>query len=191
MGNRISYRERYFSDNEAVRVPANNRKGSKIVYRYVGLWKSWGCPKGSLKQQKVIIAALELVSTALYFCCGFVPSPINTSRLASGFGLLSLIPWLLEFSGVLRFVFAGTYVKELTLDEIDKSIRYGCPVRGLLVFLSGTSGLLSETAAAFPDWLLAAGILVSALLSFVIWRCYNRLLLDTYRNADHMPGKQF
>ncbi len=35
---RKSYRERYFEDNQPVRQMANNRKGYRIVYRYVGLW---------------------------------------------------------------------------------------------------------------------------------------------------------
>lgn len=190
-GKRITCRERYFADNEAVRVAAEGRKGCKTVYRYTGLWKAWDCSTGTLRKRKLVIAVGELVAAALYLSCALVDSPVNSSRLASGFGLLSLIPGLLEISGVLRFALAGEYVKELSMEEIDKSIRYGCPLRAALVSLSGLAGMseaLIGASAAVRDGLLTAGILASASLSLVIWRRYRTLLVNTFRNADGKPG---
>ncbi len=188
---RITYCDRYFADNEAVRVAADSRKGCKTIYRYTGLWKVWACSTGSLKKRKLMIAMCELTAAALYLGCALADSPVNSSRLAAGFGLLSLIPWLLEVSGVLRFALAGEYVKELSMEEIDRSIRYGCPLRAALVSLSGLAGMsgaLTGASAAVQDALLTAGILASASLSLVIWQRYRRLLVDTYRNTNGRPG---
>lgn len=188
---RRSYRDRYFSDNEAVKVAANNRKGYRTIYRYVGLWKSWGSVGGDLKKQKVFIGLAELVTLCLYLGCAVVDAPVNRFHIASGLGLLSVVPWLLELSGVARFLFAGEYVRELSMDEIDASLRYGCCLRAVLVALSGLAGIvhciqLGEAGAL--DGLLVAGILTSALLSFVIWRLYGKLLINTYRNVNGKPG---
>ncbi len=190
---RITYRDRYFADNEAVRVAADGRKGCKTIYRYTGLWKAWVCATGTLKKRKLTIVVCELAAAALYLGCALIDSPVNSSRLASGFGLLSLVPWLLEVSGILRFALAGEYVKELSMEEIDRAIRYGCPLRAALVSLSGLAGMseaLAGGSVAVQDGLLTAGILVSASLSLAIWQCYRRLLVDTYRNVNGSPGSK-
>ena len=192
-GKRQSYRDRYFSDNEAVRVAANNWKGYKVIYRYVGLWKSWECPSGGIKQRKLLVGAAELASICLYMLCAAADAPINRVRVASGLGILSIIPWLLEISGIIRFALAKEYVKEMSMDEIDRSIRYGCFLRAALVVLSGLVGMgncFSSGTANGQDVLLLAGILASALLSFVIWRLYGKLLINTYRNANGSPGSK-
>ena len=190
---RQSYRDRYFADNEAVKVAANNRKGYRTIYRYVGLWKSWESVSGGLKRQKIFIGLAELVSLCLYLGCAVVDAPVNRSHIASGLGILSIIPWLLELSGVIRFLFAREYVRELSMDEIDSSLRYGCCLRAVLAALSGLAGMTSSILlgeAGVLDGLLMAGILASALLSFVIWRLYGKLLINTYRNINGKPGSK-
>lgn len=195
MGKQIrqSYRDRYFSDNEAVKVAANNRKGYRIIYRYVGLWKSWESASGSLKRQKAFIGLAELVGLCLYLGCAMVDAPVNRSHIASGLGILSIIPWLLELSGVIRFLLAKEYVRDLSMDEINSSIRYGCCLRAVLVVSSGLAGMgscLLSQDAGLRDALLLAGILISAALSFVIWRLYRKLLINTYRNVNGNPGSR-
>lgn len=188
---RRSYRDRYFSDNEAVKVAADNRKGYRIIYRYVGLWKSWESVSGGLKRQKAFIGLAELTSICLYLTCALANAAVNRSRIAGGLGLLAVIPWLLELSGVISFLLAKEYVRELSMDEIDGSLRYGCCLRAVLVALSGVAGMTSSILlgeAGVLDGLLMAGILTSALLSFVIWRLYGKLLINTYRNVNGNPG---
>lgn len=190
---RQSYRDRYFADNEAVKVAANNRKGYRTIYRYVGLWKSWESAGGSLKRQKALIGLIELAGLCLYLSCAMADAPVNRSHMASGLGALSIIPWLLELSGVVRFLLAKEYVRDLSMDEIDGSIRYGCCLHAGLVILSGLAGMagcLSSGDAGLRDALLLAGILMSAALSLVIWRLYRKLLINTYRNVNGNPGSR-
>lgn len=192
-GKEGSYRDRYFSDNQAVRVAAKNRKGYRIIYQYVGLWKSWACEKGDLQRLKLRIGVAEVADICLYLACAAVDAPMNRVRMAGGIGILSVIPWILELSGVLRFLAAKEFVRELSLEEIDRSIRCGCCLRAVLTILSGFCGmagcLVSGDAGAL-DLFLLAGILSSGVLSLVVWRLYSKLLINTYRNVNGTPGSR-
>lgn len=191
MGKEQLYRDRYFSDNQPVRVAAKNRKGYRTVYQYVGLWKAWESAGGNLKRKKRLIGLAELVSLALYLGCAAADTPINRAWIAGGLGVLAVIPWLLELYGVVRFLLAKEFVKELSLEEIDRALRYGCPLRAVLSALSALAGMgsaLQSGNAGVLDAFVLSGILISASLSLVIWRLYGRLLINTYRNANGNPG---
>lgn len=190
---RKSYRDRYFEDYQAVRKPGSNRKGYRIVYQYVGLWTAWRSEKINLKSYKIVIAIWELVSILLYLACASADTSINSYRLASGFGILSIAPWLCEISGVIRFCLSGEYVRELSYEEIDKSIRYGCPLHIILTIASVLAGsiqaVVSKTFSAGSGF-LAAGMLVSAGLTYAIWHAYRELLIEKYHNEDGKAGSR-
>lgn len=189
-----SYRERYFEDNEATRISADNKKGYRIVYRYVGLWKAWRSETMDLKRVKFIVFAMELFSFALFMICVLLPVPINTFRLANGFGCISLIPWILELSGVVRFLISKEYVHDLSYQEIDRSIRIGCCIRICLVaacLLCGLSGLVAAESFAIGDFFVAAGIACSGVLSYLVSHFYCSLKVDTFRNEDGKPGTRY
>ena len=180
---RTSYRDRYFSDNQAVRVAARNRKGYRTVYQYVGLWKSWESADGRLKRQKFRIGLTELAGLCLYLTCALVNAPINCSHAAAGLGLLSVVPFLL----------AKGFIQEQSMDEIDQSIRSGCCLRAILVIASGLAGMagcIQAGTAGVLDALVFAGIGASGILSIVIWRLYDKLLVNTYRNVNGNPGSK-
>ncbi|MCD7916955.1 MAG: hypothetical protein LUF84_00580 [Clostridiales bacterium] len=190
---RKSYRERYFEDHQAVREVANNRKGYRIVYRYVGLWAAWRSERWPLGTVKGAFALAELVSVCLYLICATVDTPLNHSRLVNGFGVLSVVPWLVELSGILRFLLSKSYVKEMDSMEIDRAIRYGAVLRAGLLGLSLLCGigtiLVSGTATA-ADADVGLGILASIALSVGVWQGYRGLLLDTYHNVNGEPGSR-
>lgn len=190
---RQSYHDRYFAENQAVRLSANNAKGYKTVYQYVGLWKAWQRETGSIRALKAAFLVWEFVSICLYFGCASVNTPVNCSRPASGIGILSVIPWLLEVSGIARFIFSGKYVKELSMEEIDNSIRCGCGLRAVLVELSAIVGLANVIlmkTMSMRDGVIFIGIATSGLISLGIGLCYRRLLVYSYRNIDGKPGNR-
>ena len=184
---RQSYRERYFSDFQAVQVSANNRKGYRIVYQYTGLWKSWE----NAGKRKWLIGMLEIAGLILFGVCAAVDAPINRARFASGFGVLSVAAWLAELSGVLRFLAAKEYIRELSWDETDRAIRYGCIIRGTLTELTGLLGIADSVGngtAGCVDWLILAGLTISSLTAFATWRLYGKLRILTYHNQNGRPG---
>ena len=189
---RKSYRERYFEDYEAIKIAANNRKGYRIEYRYIGDWMQWHSDRWSMGRVKLTLAILEMVSIAVYVAASLSGTPLTISRFANGFGALSLIPWLLELSGIVRFAAAKEFVKELSQKEIDQSIRAGCVLRAGLLFFSALAGLVDAgvqkvlTLAYLP---VTLALLASALLSLMVWRLYNGLLICTYSNQNGQPSK--
>lgn len=190
---RKSYRERYFEDYKAVKVAANNKKGYKLEYHYIGRWMGWTSERYSMKQVKLAFAGMELVSIAIYVAAILSHSPFTVSRLANGFGTISLIPWMLELYGVVRFAAAGNHVKELTGEEIDRAIRAGTVLRALLVaasVIAGLADILLHKTAAVQDIPVVLTVLVSGGLSLLIRRFYSGLEVLSYRNDNGRPGSR-
>lgn len=190
---RKSYRERYFEDNQPVRQVANNQKGYRIVYRYVGLWVAWRSEKRPLQTVKRGLALAEVASVCLYLVCARVDTPLNRCQLANGFGVLSIVPWILELSGIVRLLLSKAYVREMDSQEIDQSIRYGAVFRAGLLGLSllcSVVTILAGGTATLLDGGMALGILASIALSVAAWQVYRSLLLDTYHNVDGAPGSR-
>ena len=190
---RKSYRERYFENYQAVKVPADNRKGYKVEYRYTGLWAQWESETGPLSGVKRKFVLLELFSLAFYLPSVLSGTPLSVSRLANGFGALSLVPWILKLSGVIRFLISSDYVKEPSAGEIGTSIRNGCVIRFILAALSAIGGgiqILVQGKACFADIPVFLGIGFSAVISLLIKREFDRLLIITYRNDNGNPGSR-
>lgn len=190
---RKSYRERYFENYQAVKVPAINKKGYRIEYHYTGLWAQWEAGNRSLNNIKGILALLEILSLACYLPAVLSGTPLSVSRLANGFGTLSLVPWILEFSGVIRFLVSSEYIKEPSAGEIGTSIRTGCLLRFILAALSAIAGgiqVMVQGKAILSDLPVFLGIMISAAASLFVKREYDRLILILYRNDNGKPGNR-
>ena len=188
---RKSAREKYFENYQAVKVPANNKKSYRVEYRYTGLFARWEREGANLPLEKQKMGLMEAASAAIYVVCALSGAPLTRARLFNGFGVLSIIPWLMELYGLIRFLFAREYVKEPDAEEIKNALRMGCVLRILLVGLSviaGEAQLLLQGGAAWTDLPTALGILVSAGLSYLIKRCFDALALIKYHNANGQPG---
>lgn len=189
---RKSYRERYFEDYEAIKIAANNRKGYRIEYRYIGNWMQWDSNRWPIRRVKLTLVVLEVVSIAVYVAASLSGTPLTVSRFANGFGALSLIPWLLELSGIVRFAAAKQFVKELSQKEIDQSIRAGCVLRAGLLLLSALAGLVDagvQKVLTLADLSVTLALLASVLLSLMVWRLYNGLQTCTYNSRDGHPDR--
>ena len=188
-----SYRERYFEDYKAVKVPAENRKGYRVEYRYIGLWTRWESEKRPLGIVKREMMLLEAFSITVYLLSVLSGTPLIVSRLANGFGTLSLVPWILELSGVVRFVISREYVKELSSEEISTSIRSGGIARFILTGLSAITGviqILTQKTAVPADIPVFLGIMISAAVSLLVKHDFDRLLRNSYRNDNGNPGSR-
>lgn len=188
---RKSYRERYFENYQAVKVPSSNRKGYRVEYRYTGLFARWEGTEQTILRVKQKLGGMEAASVLVYVLCALSGASLTKARLFNGFGALSMIPWLMEIYGAVRFACAKEYVKEPDAEEIGNALRTGCVLRVLLVGLSVIAGeiqSLIQSEAAWTDLPPALGILASAGLSYLIKRCFDSLSLLKYRNANGQPG---
>ena len=130
---------------------------------------------------------------AVYAAAILSRTPITVSRAANGFGGLSLIPWILELTGLGRFIAAGEYVKEMDHDEIDRSIRSGSALRILLAAASMIAGLIDmlvHRRAAAGDALVVLAVAVSIGATWLVRHVYAQLLVTTYSNQNGSPGRR-
>lgn len=186
-----SYRERYFENYQAVRTPSPG--GTRVQYRYTGLWVRWESGRKPMRRVKLDMAILEVASVVIYVLASLSGTPLTRSRLCNGFGVLSLVPWLMELGGVIRFVASRAYAKEPSADEIGRSIRIGCSLRFLLAVFSALAGgvqTLVQGGAALSDLPAFLGICLSAMMSLLVRRTYGRLLVISYRNENGLPGSR-
>ena len=186
-----SYRDRYFEEYTAKSAEVGGKK--KVTYKYVGYWYSWGTEGFSLRHQKRLYAAVELLSIALYLAAGLQQTPVNSVRLAAGLGILSVIPWLLELWSVIRFLLSREYLTSIDYNEINTRLRLGALSRSVLLVLSllcavAGSGMaaLSSTAAA----LALLGVLLSAGCSLLIWWKQKKIGYRIYRNINGQAGEE-
>jgi len=181
-GKKKSYRERYFEDYQTVKVPANNKKGFRMEYRYIGKYKEWFIKGRSLQLYKGLLAGIEILSSAVFLLAGLSETAFTTQKIAGGFGAMSVLCWLMEIGGLIWFIASARPVKELDYTEIDRLIRGGSVLRAMFLILSvlgGIVGLITAGAVTWPDILAAAGLLMSAAGSIAIWRLYGNLLVRT------------
>ena len=189
------YRDRYFSDYEAKRVPANNAKGFRIEYQYSGFFCQWYDEKGhSRRFLKYRVAVVELLSLAAFVLSSLQQSQMNTAALAAGFGICAIVPWLLELAGSVMFLAAGEYVKERTRSETDTMIVGGAVIRTPLLLLSLLFGVIAvhrSGPATVQDVTALVGMLVSAGLSVTAAILHKKLYYRMYKNdGNGAPGKE-
>jgi len=188
-----SYREKYFENYIAESVPSGNKKGFRIAYRYTGLFIEWyedGISKGFLKGR---YALLETLSIVCFLISAFQQSAFNRIGYTCGFAYISLIFWMLEISGVIRFLLAGKMIKEMSQKEIDVSLSTGGNGRAICLFLAlilGAGTLITAGGITGADMMSIAGLTVSAVISCVLAALHRKLLIRTYRNRNGVPDTQ-
>ena len=189
---RKSYRERYFENWDAVKEPARNRKGYRMVYRYVGMFCRYA-PQGqgrTLQSVKLRMVLAMLLGMLAAISAGLADVPFNHCRPANGFGVLSVAACLIGAYGVLRFAVSGEYMKRMTADEVDRCIRIGCTAHAVLLMLSAASGgaaLISDGSGTAADVIVILAVLLSAGCSLAIRRMFCNLLMTMHKNANGRP----
>ncbi len=189
---RKSYRERYFENWEAVKEPARNRKGYRMAYRYIGMFCRYMPPKQgrTMRSVKLRMLLAMLLGMAAAMAAGLADVPFNHCRLANGFGVLSVVAWLIGAYGVLRFAASGAYMKRMTADEVDQCIRIGWVAHAVLLLLSAVSGgaaLLSGGNGTYVDAMVILALLLSAGCSLAIRQSFSNLLMTMHKNANGQP----
>ena len=187
-----SYRERYFENYQAVRVPCSNRKGFRTVYEYVGLFARWTGDLKEVGKVKRDLFWMEAAGIVLSVGCTLSGTALTRARLFNGFGVLSLVPWLAELYGIARFLMSKEYVKEQSAEEIGNCIRIGTVLRALLTGLSVLAGgiqVIAGGSATPADLPVGMGVAAGGALSLLIRREFIGLRLEKYHNENGRPGR--
>lgn len=188
-----SMRSRYFENYEKVQTPAKNRRGFKTEYRYKGDWYAWDLSDQGLKTEKVVFASAELAGIAVFLVSASRHTEFNSLRLAAGFAALSVIPYIAELWGVIRFL---TVKQPMTIPDyngIRNCIQIGTVVRAILIAAAVFTGAGLLTAGAkmnMTNLPVMAGHAISGALSLFVFRRYNRLNYCIFRNKDGKIGTE-
>lgn len=118
-----SWRQKYFEDFEAERVDADNRKGYKIVYTYIGKWFGWSETGEALKRRKTAYAAIVAGFTALFIFCGTRRTSINSSALVAVPGIVAVAALIYCWIGVLQFILSSSRMHERDCRHIYSMIE--------------------------------------------------------------------
>lgn len=189
-----SYHERYFENYKAEVLPAQGGKKRRTVYTYIGPWIQWEADGRSLKQQKILYLLLEGGNIALFLWAAFRYTGFNSMGPVAAFGISSIVPWLLEITGVIRFLTGKEYITELSQEEIQMQIRGGGFIRALLLGIGTAAG----TAAAIRDSSMD-GITLMVILAYALCVCFSLLLAylqkkmfyRTFRNLGGKAGDEY
>lgn len=168
----------------ATEVPAGNRKGYKIVYRYSGPWYLWDLPKRQLQKEKWLEFGLSLLGLILYLLTGARKVTVNVRGPGVILAVFALCIHVLEFSALIKFVCAGSRTTRMTYQEVDRILGAATGVRGAL--LCGTA--VTAFACAVRDGMetmalfTAAGYLGCAAIAFYICYRYRKIPFSTEKN---------
>lgn len=188
-----SMRDRYFENFDKIQTPADNRRGFKTEYRYKSDFYAWDLDPAALKRERVLFAAAEAVSVVLFLVSASQKTAFNTTRLAIGFAILSVVPYIAELWGAFKLAAAKQPMMIPDFNEIRSCIQIGAVFRILLLAAAVATGVLSLIRGGQMDMANLLVILghaaTGALSGFVFYR-YNRLSYRILRNVNGKPGAE-
>ena len=186
-------REKYFENYDRIEVPANNKRGFTVRYRYKADWHAWDLTASEFRRRKILLVMVEIVSILIYFWAALTKSAFNTVDLAAGFAMTSIIAWIAEMWGIFRFSTVSIPMTVNDFNEIKEFTTVGSGLRFVLLLLSTVSGLVLLARGGNLDSaavLTAAGHAGTALCSLYICHIQGRLQWKLYRNVDGKVGTE-
>ena len=191
---KTSYRKRYFEDYETIQVPRKYGHGVRVLYQYKGMWCRWYLEDRTISWLKKLFLLCLLLNCLLYAGVSIMQTPLNYSRLMGGFAIASVVAWLYEIAGLIRFLLAEEWVKERSLNEINQWIIAGGFIRALLLLIAVICGItecIYAESILWTDALAACMYLVCAFLSFSVSRTQKHLFVDISKENNHVDEPLF
>ncbi len=188
-----SMRDRYFENFEKIQTPADNRLGFKTEYRYKGLWYAWDCGESELRREKAVLLIAEAISAILYIIAATRRVEFNALRITAGFAVVSIVPFLGELWGVIRFTFIKQPMMVMDFNEIRDCIQIGTVVRVILLaaaVLTGLFTLIFQGHMSLPDALTILAHVLTAGVSVFIFLRYRKLNFRILRNVSGKAGPE-
>ena len=185
-------RERFEEEYTAVSVPADNKRGFNIVYKYYASWYIWNLPGKKLAEVKKRILVMSIFSFICYIGAGIQDTDMNRNMLPVVFEAVALCAQVLELFGVFRFRFAKYKTDRMTYHSVNLILRTIPLVSSLCLLVVAGIGLLDmeilKVNAAFIIALI--GNLVSAAVSLKIFLEYRKIPFRTEKNSFLQEAEQ-
>jgi len=130
-------REGFEANYKPVQVPADNKRGFKIKYQYVGPWYVWNADEREVFVAKQKILTSCVISLMLYLVASVQNVPVNYDRFVSMTGLLSLAPFLFVAVGVGELMFSKERMTHQDFTAISGKLKIATVLHGALLMLCG------------------------------------------------------
>lgn len=172
-------------------VPANNRRGRRVVYVYQGEMRHFAMSAEEFRAMKVRFLALAVVWAAVHVGTLCLPVPSNATDLVTLPALLGLFATGYTMYGVLSLLACRQDAPEWEYDSISRAMHIGTiGAMGLmavtLVFNVGYQ--LMAIQAFVPLELLAmGGCAASIFLAYMVLRRWRSLTVTSYHTDDQAP----
>ena len=181
-----SMRESFEENYKAVKVPADNRKGYRMDYQYIGNWMVWQNEEREVRKCRTFVLNACLISLILYVVAALQSVPVNYGRLVSLTGMLSLAPFVFEIFGAVQFFFSKDRMTEQSYTDILGKLRIAPFVHALLLTACAAigAGQILLTGGERTQLLIPVCYLLSGFQSLLIIRSFSRLKARRTGNKD-------
>ena len=185
-----SFQDRLFKDFDVKKVTGKNGK-TRREYTYIGDYAVWNLTAEELDSYKRLYAGSGIVLCVLYLWKSLMPVPVNSSSLAGGASLLSLVALMALIMGIWEFVRAKKEMYLRDCLQMKDLVLWGSILYLILQVFILVTGIVFLAGNGISFWsvmVLLAGLL-SAFLAFVLFAAQRRLKHLEIPNKN-VPGRK-
>ncbi len=172
-------------------IPANNRKGRRVVYVYQGEMRHFAMPASEFRTMKVRFLALAVVWAAAHVGTLCLPVPSNATNLVTLPALFGLFATGYAVYGVLSLLACRQDAPAWEYDSISRAMHIGTigAMSLMAVTLAFNVGYQLMVIRTFvPLELLAmGGCFISIFMAYTVLRRWRSLTVTTYHTNDKTP----
>ena len=172
-----SMKESFEENYRAEKVPADNKKGFRMEYVYIGPWYVWVQDEEQIRREKRVILNACIISLALYSVAALQYAEVNYARFVSMAGMLSLAPFVFVAFGVFQFYFSGEKMTAQTFSDISAKLKIAPVLHAGCLFVCAALGvreILWNGYDGFQLWIPMCYIF-SGMQSVMIFNHFRRL----------------
>ena len=179
-----SMKEAFEENYKAVKIPADNKKGYKMDYVYIGPWVVWQQDPEEIKKEKRFVLNACIISLVLYAAAAVQFCEVNYARFVSMTGLLSLAPFVFEIFGVFQFYFSREKMTEQGFSDLSGKLKIAPAVHAALLFACAVLGIWEILWKGYDEIQLMIPMcyLLSGMQSVMILRRFRKL---KYRKIEN------
>lgn len=179
-----SLREQFEEEYAAVPVPAENKRGFTIVYRYYAPWYIWDLPEKILSSKKNLLLMISISGLLVSLAVGVQDTVINKMTVPVIFNIIALCAHVLELFAIVRFRFAKYKTDRMTYQSVNQTLRIAPLIRACCILLAVFTGMYGMSLQMLDTLavIVLLGNLICAFLAFYIFYNYRQIPFRTEKN---------
>ena len=115
--------KKFEEDYQAEKIPADNKKGFRVVYRYVGPWAECRLEESVFRKTKAAIIVLYVLELLLLIISGLQQTAVNMAASVSVCTGVTLALYIYELTAILPLIRLQMRVPKRSYEELDRKLR--------------------------------------------------------------------